>query len=158
RDLLQQLVPRANGAWPHLHWPVAPGAAGVRWPISRRDNTRGESPRRRIRNDEWDRLHGRSHRRRFHRHARCSFNTGDDDASLSPMTKLIVEVCQNHKGDRETLAALIDQSAANGADIVKMQSIFSDDLARRERFETGETAADGSVKTIQRPFAAEKAR
>ncbi|MDD5558633.1 N-acetylneuraminate synthase family protein [Candidatus Methylomirabilis sp.] len=53
---------------------------------------------------------------------------------------------------------LIESAAASGADYIKMQSIFSDDLTKRERFEEGETAPDGMTKTIKRPYSAEKAR
>ena len=71
------------------------------------------------------------------------------------MTKIIVELCQNHKGDHETFERMIQSAAENGADYVKMQTIFSDDLTKRERFEEGETLPDGTVKTIKRPYAAE---
>jgi len=74
------------------------------------------------------------------------------------MTQLIIELCQNHMGDRAQLGRLIEAAAANGADIVKMQSIFSDDLPRRLRFEDGATAPDGSVEAIKRPHAAERER
>ena len=74
------------------------------------------------------------------------------------MTKLIVELCQNHNGDRETFGRMIKSAAESGADYVKMQSIFSDDVTKRDRFEEGVTFADGTVKTIKRPYDAEKAR
>jgi sialic acid synthase SpsE len=74
------------------------------------------------------------------------------------MTKIIIEICQNHKGDRKILSEMIKQAAKNGADIVKMQSIFSDDLTRREQFEEGKTSSDGTVLVIKRPFAQEKER
>jgi len=74
------------------------------------------------------------------------------------MTKIIVEICQNHKGDRKILSRMIKSAAENGADIVKMQSIFSDDLTRREQFEEGKTKRDGTVLAIKRPFDAEKER
>ncbi len=74
------------------------------------------------------------------------------------MTKIIVEFCQNHKGDRETLGRMIEASAESGADYVKIQSMFSDDLTARERFEEGETLPGGTVKTIKRPYGAEKER
>lgn len=72
--------------------------------------------------------------------------------------KIIVEVCQNHKGDRATLARMVEQAAENGADYVKMQSIWSEDLTKREQFEEGKTAADGTALAIKRPFAPEKER
>ena len=74
------------------------------------------------------------------------------------MTKLIVELCQNHNGDRDVFAEQIRSAAENGADIVKMQSIWSDDVTFRDRFEEGETDEDGTVRAIKRPYAAEKER
>ncbi len=71
------------------------------------------------------------------------------------MTKLIAEVCQNHNGDRRTFEKMIKAAAEAGADIVKMQSIFSEDLTQREEFEEGETLSDGTVKTIKRPYRTE---
>lgn len=71
------------------------------------------------------------------------------------MTKLIAEVCQNHNGDRGTFEEMVKAAAEAGADIVKMQSIFSQDLTRREEFEEGETLPGGAVKTIKRPYRAE---
>ena len=74
------------------------------------------------------------------------------------MTKLIAEVCQNHGGSRDTLAAMITAAAEAGADYIKMQSIFSEDLSHRERFDEGKIDADGTVHVMKRPFAAEKDR
>lgn len=74
------------------------------------------------------------------------------------MTKIIVELCQNHIGERKILQKMIEEATHNGADIIKMQSIFSEDLAYREKFELGETPPDGTVKTIKRPYAKEKER
>ncbi len=74
------------------------------------------------------------------------------------MVRLIAEVCQNHGGSRETLSAMIAAAAEAGADYVKMQTIFSDDLTFRERFEEGGMNPDGTQKTIRRPYAAEKER
>lgn len=67
------------------------------------------------------------------------------------MAKLIVEVCQNHNGSRESIREMVKTAAENGADMVKMQSIWSADVTARERFEEGEGA-------IKRPYAAEVAR
>jgi sialic acid synthase SpsE len=69
--------------------------------------------------------------------------------------QIIVEVCQNHCGDQKVLSELIHAAAENGADIIKGQIIFTDDLTHRERFDTGETDDDGIVKTMKRPFDAE---
>ncbi|TSC63107.1 MAG: hypothetical protein G01um101448_92 [Parcubacteria group bacterium Gr01-1014_48] len=74
------------------------------------------------------------------------------------MTKLIVELCQNHNGDRELFGRMIKAAADSGADYVKMQSIFSSDVTKRDRFEEGVTFADGTVQAIKRPYNAEKAR
>lgn len=74
------------------------------------------------------------------------------------MTKIIAEVCQNHNGSRETLEAMIRAAAENGADMVKMQSIWSDDVTKRERFEEGTVDENGTQTAIKRPYAAEKER
>lgn len=74
------------------------------------------------------------------------------------MAKIIVEVCQNHNGDRKLLQELIHAAAENGADIVKGQIIFSEDVAPRERFDTGFVEHNGVLKTIQRPYEAEALR
>ncbi len=74
------------------------------------------------------------------------------------MTKLIAEVCQNHKGNRGLLKELIFAAAEAGADIVKGQVIFSDDLTYRERFEGGVVEHNGVRKTIQRPYGPERER
>ncbi len=74
------------------------------------------------------------------------------------MTKLIMEICQNHSGSPELVREMVKAAAENGADIVKMQSIWSSDVTKRERFEEGETAPDGTVKAIRRPYQAEVGR
>ena len=74
------------------------------------------------------------------------------------MTKIIAEVCQNHNGSRETLEQMIKAAAESGADLVKMQSIWSEDLTYRERFEEGETDASGKQTAIKRPYAPELER
>ncbi|MDP3661712.1 MAG: N-acetylneuraminate synthase family protein [bacterium] len=74
------------------------------------------------------------------------------------MAKIIAEICQNHKGGRALLARMIAAAAENGADYVKMQSIFSEDLTNRPQFEEGEIAPDGAVRAIKRPYAPEYAR
>lgn len=71
------------------------------------------------------------------------------------MTKIIAEVCQNHNGDHKRLGEMVAEAARCGADIVKMQSIFSADLTKRDRFEKGETDENGAQKTIKRPYHAE---
>ena len=74
------------------------------------------------------------------------------------MTKLIVEVCQNHNGDRAVLRDMIHAAAENGADIIKGQVIFSEDLTPRERFDEGKEEHNGVKKAIKRPYDAEFAR
>ena len=68
------------------------------------------------------------------------------------MAKIIVEICQNHNGDRTLLKEMIWVAKENGADIVKGQIIFSQDLTRRERFEEGWVELNGVRKTIKRPY------
>jgi N,N'-diacetyllegionaminate synthase len=71
---------------------------------------------------------------------------------------LIAECCQNHNGSRETLKRMIHEAAAAGADYAKIQAIRSREVTRRERFEEGEVDANGTRRTIQRPYAPEVAR
>lgn len=74
------------------------------------------------------------------------------------MPKIIVEVCQNHNGNRSLLKEMIHAAKENGADIIKGQIIFSQDLTPRERFDEGHEEANGVRKTIKRPYAAERER
>ena len=53
------------------------------------------------------------------------------------MAKIIVELCQNHNGDRNVLQRLIHAAVEAGATHAKGQIIFSDDLVPRGRFEYG---------------------
>ena len=71
---------------------------------------------------------------------------------------LIAECCQNHNGSQELLKRMIHEAAESGADYVKIQAIRSKELTHRERFDVGETADDGLVKTIKRPYAPELER
>lgn len=71
---------------------------------------------------------------------------------------IIAECCQNHNGSQELLKRMIHEAAENGADYVKIQAIRSKELTHRDRFDTGETAADGTVKTIKRPYEPELER
>ncbi len=72
------------------------------------------------------------------------------------MTMLIVEVCQNHNGSRETLREMIRVAAKSGADIVKMQSIWAADLTNRPWFEEGEVHERTGIRTaVRRPYAVE---
>ena len=67
------------------------------------------------------------------------------------MTKIIAELCQNHNGDVNILKDMIWRAADSGASHVKIQTIFSEDLTLRERFEDGVTS-NGVVKSIKRPY------
>ena len=70
------------------------------------------------------------------------------------MTKIIAELCQNHNGDVNILKDMIWRAADSGVSHVKMQTIFSEDLTFRERFEEGITS-NGVVKSIKRPYSPE---
>ena len=70
------------------------------------------------------------------------------------MTKIIAELCQNHNGDVNILKDMIWSAADSGASHVKIQTIFSEDLTFRERFEDGVTS-NGIMKSIKRPYSLE---
>jgi len=77
---------------------------------------------------------------------------------MSTRPILIAECCQNHGGDRDVLARMVDEAAASGADYVKIQAIRSGDLVFRERFEE-DVEQPGEPRTaILRPFAPERER
>jgi len=67
------------------------------------------------------------------------------------MAKLIAELCQNHNGDINILEDMVAAAAESGADYAKIQSIDSDELSFRERFENGLNEG-GRIKVIKRPF------
>jgi N,N'-diacetyllegionaminate synthase len=71
---------------------------------------------------------------------------------------LIAECCQNHGGDRDVLARMVDEAAAAGADYVKIQAIRSTDLVFRPRFEADAGPPGAPREAILRPFAAERDR
>ena len=50
--------------------------------------------------------------------------------------KLISELCQNHNGDIDLLRTMIYDSALNGADICKIQSIKAKSLTQRDEYES----------------------
>jgi N,N'-diacetyllegionaminate synthase len=74
------------------------------------------------------------------------------------MTKIIAELCQNHLGKREILGQMIEAAARAGADYVKGQMIFSEDLTYRERFEAGAVEDNGVMKSLRRPYQPELER
>ena len=44
------------------------------------------------------------------------------------MTKIIAELCQNHKGDLKILKEMVHAAAESGAEYCKIQSIKSSEL------------------------------
>ena len=73
------------------------------------------------------------------------------------MTKIIAELCQNHNGDLKILEEMVHAASEAGAEIVKIQSMLSDDLTHRERFEEG-VKKDNEVNSIKRPYKTEYER
>ena len=73
------------------------------------------------------------------------------------MTQLIAEFCQNHNGDMDVLARMVEAAAKAGATHGKMQTILAATIAYRPQFEEG-LVVDGVVKSIKRPYAAEYER
>ena len=74
------------------------------------------------------------------------------------MTKIIVELCQNHNGDLNILDEMVSAAADSGAEIVKIQSMLSSELTHRIKFDKGEFDNDGKIKVIKRPYKDEYAR
>ncbi len=72
--------------------------------------------------------------------------------------KIIAEFCQNHNGSYDTLSRMIGEAAEGGATHAKIQTIFADDLSYRPEFEEGQTALDGRVVVIRRPYQPEYER
>lgn len=68
--------------------------------------------------------------------------------------QIIAECCQNHNGDPDILDRMVEAAAKGGAQFVKMQTIYAEDVAYRPQFEEGLTV-DGVVKSIKRPYQAE---
>ena len=73
------------------------------------------------------------------------------------MTQLIAEFCQNHNGNMDLLARMVEAAAKAGATHGKMQTIYADSLAYRPQFEEG-VVVEGEIKSIKRPYAAEYQR
>jgi N,N'-diacetyllegionaminate synthase len=71
---------------------------------------------------------------------------------------LIAELCQNHLGDRVLLTDMVHAAVEAGADILKIQALYSADLTRRSRFENGSISPDGQQSVIRRPYKAEYER
>jgi sialic acid synthase SpsE len=68
------------------------------------------------------------------------------------MTKIIVELCQNHNGDIKILDEMVSAAASCGAEIVKIQSLLSKELTDRDRFNHGLVDANGKIQVIKRPY------
>ena len=71
---------------------------------------------------------------------------------------LIAECCQNHNGSFDILTRMVASAVEAGADYVKIQSVRSALLTHRQRFDTGEADSKGMVRSIKRPYAAERER
>lgn len=67
---------------------------------------------------------------------------------------VIAEACQNYNGDLGILKEMIHAAKEAGAEFIKIQSIYSNELTKRNRFENGITK-NGIVKVIKRPYKAE---
>lgn len=74
-------------------------------------------------------------------------------ARVGPIT-LIAEFCQNHNGEFDVLARMIEAAADNGATHGKMQTIYAREVTFRPQFEAG-LEVDGIIHSIQRPYQAE---
>ncbi len=67
------------------------------------------------------------------------------------MTKIIAELCQNHNGDIKILEEMVHAASEAGADYAKIQSLHSNELTHRKRFDEG-LIEGGKVKVIKRPY------
>jgi N,N'-diacetyllegionaminate synthase len=72
--------------------------------------------------------------------------------------KIIAEFCQNHNGNYDTLSRMIGEAAEGGATHAKIQTIFANHLSYRPEFEEGQTATDGQVTVLKRPYQLEYER
>jgi len=73
------------------------------------------------------------------------------------MVKLIAEFCQNHNGNFNLLARMVEKASLSGASYGKMQNIFADTITYRPQFENG-LIEDGVIKAIKRPYSDEYER
>ena len=73
------------------------------------------------------------------------------------MSNIIAEFCQNHNGDFVLLKEMVHAAKESGATHGKIQTIFSDDLTFRERFEEGKII-NNKIVTLKRPYKAEYER
>jgi N,N'-diacetyllegionaminate synthase len=63
----------------------------------------------------------------------------------------ISELCQNHKGNFETIKKMAYECAKSGSQIIKLQNIFVKDLSFRTRFENGFFSGSKNL-VIKRPY------
>jgi len=70
------------------------------------------------------------------------------------MSEVIVELCQNHNGDKEILNKMIHAAKDAGVKFVKMQCIRSHELTHRKEFDEG-IIYGGEARMIKRPYAPE---
>tara|TARA_B100000963_G_scaffold341155_1_gene340555 strand:+ start:3035 stop:4000 length:966 start_codon:yes stop_codon:yes gene_type:complete len=73
------------------------------------------------------------------------------------MTKIIAELCQNHKGDLSILKEMVHAASETGAEYCKIQSIKSAELTHRPKFDNG-IIDKGKTVVIKRPYDAELKR
>lgn len=66
----------------------------------------------------------------------------------------IAEFCQNHNGNTELLSEMVYAAQESGADYAKIQTIFSEMLSYRERFENG-VVENGVETVLRRPYQSE---
>ncbi len=67
---------------------------------------------------------------------------------------IIAEFCQNHNGSFDEILRMLEAVAETGADAVKLQHIFAEDLSYRAAFEEG--LVEGEItRAIKRPYKAE---
>jgi sialic acid synthase SpsE len=71
--------------------------------------------------------------------------------------KFIAELCQNHLGSFQNVKRMTEECAKNGADIIKLQYILSNDLSFRPIFEAGYTK-NKKIYSIKRPYSDELKR
>jgi N,N'-diacetyllegionaminate synthase len=76
---------------------------------------------------------------------------------VSKPVEIIAEFCQNHNGDFDILARMVEAAAKNGASHGKIQAIFAEEVAFRPQFEQG-LVEDGVTLAIKRPYQAEHDR
>ncbi|MBI5065259.1 N-acetylneuraminate synthase family protein [Candidatus Woesearchaeota archaeon] len=73
------------------------------------------------------------------------------------MSEIIVEMCQNHKGDLYLLEDMINAAAQAGAKYLKMQCVRSSEVTHRPEFDNG-ISHGGEIRMIKRPYQPEVER